>query len=171
MNANLEQFSTSGKAAVDSLLCVANTALASAERVAALNLSTSRQFVQDSTSAAKAVFGAKDPQAAMATIQSALVQPSVEIAVAYTKALYQISADAHQELSKLFESQFAGFQKTAGGMLDNASKSAPAGSEALIASVKAVLAKANAAFDTASTINKSLAESTQATVAAVTATK
>ena len=37
-----EQFAAANKAAVDALLTVANTALASAERVAALNLNTAR---------------------------------------------------------------------------------------------------------------------------------
>jgi hypothetical protein len=40
MSLNTEQFTAANKATVDSLLAVANTALASAERIAALNLDT-----------------------------------------------------------------------------------------------------------------------------------
>ena len=42
MSINTEQFTAANKATVDSLLSVANTALASAERIAALNLNTAR---------------------------------------------------------------------------------------------------------------------------------
>ena len=40
-----EQFASANKATVDSLLSLANTALASAERIAALNLNTARAAV------------------------------------------------------------------------------------------------------------------------------
>ena len=52
MSINLEQFAASNKAAVDSLLAVANTALASAERIAALNLGAARSALEDTSSAA-----------------------------------------------------------------------------------------------------------------------
>ncbi|HET6718808.1 MAG TPA: phasin family protein, partial [Rhodocyclaceae bacterium] len=42
-----EQFAAANKVAVDSLLTVANTALASAERIAALNLNTARSIIED----------------------------------------------------------------------------------------------------------------------------
>ena len=66
-----EQFAAANKATVDSLLSVANTALASAERIAALNLNTARAVMEDSVSGAKALMGAKDVQDAM-SIQASL---------------------------------------------------------------------------------------------------
>ena len=57
-----EQFAAANKATVDSLLSLANTALASAERIAALNLNTARSVMEDSVSSAKAIMGAKDVQ-------------------------------------------------------------------------------------------------------------
>src|SRR5574343_2003387 len=50
MSINTEQFIAANKATVDSLLAVANTALASAERIAALNLNTARSALEDTAS-------------------------------------------------------------------------------------------------------------------------
>ena len=77
MSLNVEQFAAANKATVDSLLSVANTALASAERIAALNLNTARAALEDTAAGVKTVMGAKDPQAALAA-QNALAQPAVE---------------------------------------------------------------------------------------------
>ena len=92
MSVNFEQFTSANKATVDSLLAVANTALASAERIAALNLNTARSVMEDSVSGAKALMGAKDVQEAL-SIQASLAQPNVEKAVAYSRSVYEISAD------------------------------------------------------------------------------
>ena len=122
MSINTEQFAAANKATVDSLLSVANTALASAERIAALNLNTARAALEDTASGVKTVLEAKDPQAALAA-QSALVQPAVEKAVAYSESLYEISNEAQQELTKMFEAQFGEFQKSVAGMVEMAAKS------------------------------------------------
>ena len=50
-----EQFAVANKAAVDSMLSLANTALASAERIAALNLNTARSVLEDSVANTKAI--------------------------------------------------------------------------------------------------------------------
>ena len=100
-----EQFASANKATVDSLLSLANTALASTERIAALNLNTARSLVEDSVSGAKAMMGAKDVQEAL-SIQASLTQPNVEKAVAYSRSVYEISAQIQEELSKMVEGQF-----------------------------------------------------------------
>jgi phasin family protein len=101
-----EQFAAANKATVDSLLSLANTALASAERIAALNLNTARSVMEDSVSGAKALMGAKDVQEAL-SIQASLAQPNVEKAVAYSRSVYEISAQTPEELSKMVESSSA----------------------------------------------------------------
>ncbi|MCL2344283.1 MAG: phasin family protein [Desulfobulbus sp.] len=162
-----EQFAAANKAAVDSLLSVANAALASAERIAALNLNTARSVLEDSVSGTKALFGAKDVQEAL-SIQASLAQPNVEKAVAYSRSVYEISAQAQEELSKTMETQFSGFQKQVADLLDKAAKSAPAGSDVAVAAVKSALAAANSAFDNLNKAAKQVAEITEANVAAAT---
>jgi phasin family protein len=162
-----EQFAVANKATVDSLLSLANTALASAERIAALNLNTARSLMEDSVSGAKALMGAKDVQEAM-SIQASLAQPNVEKAVAYSRSVYEISAQTQEELSKMVEAQFGDFQKTVATLLDQAAKSAPAGSDVAVAAVKSAIAAANSAFDNMNKAAKQVAEIAEANVAAAT---
>ncbi len=167
MSVNTEQFAAANKAAVDSLLSVANTALASAERIAALNLNTARAVIEDSMSNAKALMGAKDVQEAL-SIQASLAQPNVEKAVAYGKSVYEITSQTQEELSKMVEAQFGDFQKTVASLLEKAAKSAPAGSDVAVAAVQSAIAAANSAFDNMSKAAKQVAEIAQNNVAVAT---
>ena len=162
-----EQFAVANKAAVDSMLSLANTALASAERIAALNLNTARSVLEDSVSGAKAIMGAKDAQEAI-TIQASLAQPNVEKAVAYSRSVYEISAQTQEEVTKMLEAQFGDFQKQIANLLDKASKSAPAGSDVAVAAVKSAIAAATSAFDNMNKAAKQVAEIAEANVAAAT---
>ena len=162
-----EQFASANKSTVDSLLALANTALASAERIAALNLNTARSVLEDGVSGAKALLGAKDVQEAL-SIQASLAQPNVEKAVAYSRSVYEISAQTQEELSKMVAAQFGEIQKTVTALLDKAAKSAPAGSDVAVAAVKSAIAAANSAFDNMNKAAKQVAELAEANVAAAT---
>ncbi|TXI74031.1 MAG: phasin family protein [Dechloromonas sp.] len=146
MSLNTEQFAAANKAAVDSLLSVANTALASAERIANLNLETARAAFEDSAANTKALLGAKDVQEAI-SIQASLAQPNIDKAVAYGRSVAEISTQTQEELAKLVEAQFGDFQKSVAGMLEKAAKSAPAGSDVAVAAVQSAIAAATSAFD------------------------
>ncbi len=167
MSINPEQFAAANKATVDSLLSVANTALASAERIAALNLNTVRSALEDSVSGAKSVMAAKDPQEAL-KLQSSLAQPAVEKAVAYSRSVYEITSQTQQELAKMVEAQFGDFQKSMAGMVEMATKSAPAGSESAVAAIQNAIAAATSAFGNMNTVAKQFAETAQANIASVT---
>lgn len=170
MNMNIEQLAASNKAAVDSLLAVANTALATAERVAALNLGAARTALEDSASATKAVLSAKDPQEAVA-VQSSLVKPAVEKAVDYSRSLYEISSESQQQLAKMLESQFADFQKQVATLVEQASKVAPAGSETIVSAMQNAVNQANAAFGNMTAMAKQITDVAQANIAAATKRK
>jgi hypothetical protein len=62
MSVTTEQFASANKANVETLLTLANTAFASAERLAALNLNTARAMLEDSVANAKALLAVKDVQ-------------------------------------------------------------------------------------------------------------
>lgn len=165
MSINTEQFAAANKATVDSLLSVANTALASAERIAALNLNTARAALEDTVSGVKTVMDAKDPQAAMAA-QTSLAKPAVEKAVAYSQSVYEITTQTQQELAKMVEAQFGDFQKNIAGLVEMATKSAPAGSEGAVAAIQSAIAAANSAFGNMSSVAKQFSEAAQANMAA-----
>ena len=172
-----EQFAEANKASVDAMLTLANTALASAERIAALNLNTARSMLEDGVANAKAMLGAKDAKEFL-SVQASLAQPGLEKAVAYTRSVYEISAQSKEEISKLLETQFSDYQKTVMSLLEKATKNAPAGSDVAVNAVKSAINSATTAFEN---INKAarqvadiaetnLAAATNATVKAVGAT-
>jgi phasin family protein len=162
-----EQMASANKANIESILTLANTAFASAERLAALNLNTARNLLEDTVSSAKALMGAKDIQELM-NIQASLAQPTVEKAVAYSRSIYEIASATQEELTKVFEAQFAEANKTMTSALDKAVKNAPAGSDVAVAAVKSAIAAANSAYDSMTKAAKQVAEIAEANVAAAT---
>jgi len=162
-----EEFTSANKVAVDSLLSLANTALASAERIAALNMDTARSALEDGVAGSKAVLSAKDPQEALSA-STAMAQPGIEKAVAYSRNVYEISAQTQAEVSKTLESQFNSFQEQVSDLMSKTAKSAPVGSDVAVAAVKSGIAAANTAFDNMNKAAKQVAEMTEANVTAAT---
>ncbi|WP_126447188.1 phasin family protein [Sulfuricystis multivorans] len=162
-----EQFAGATKANVETLLTIANTAFASAERLAALNLNTARTLLEDGVNTAKALMGAKDVQE-LVSLQTSLAQPAFEKVVAYSKSVYEIASQTQEEFSKIFDSQYAEINKNVANALDKAAKNAPAGSDVAVAAVKSALAAANSAYETMNKAARQVAEMAEANVAAAT---
>ena len=167
MIATTENLASANKASVEAFLTLANTAFASAERLAALNLNTARSFLEDGMANAKALLGAKDLQQHV-SLQSPLAQPSVEKLVSYSRNVYEIATQTQEEVSKIVESQFAEVNKNVASALDKAVKNAPAGSDVAVAAVKSAIAAANSAYDNMSKAAKQVAEIAEANMAAAT---
>ncbi|MBS3936376.1 MAG: phasin family protein [Sulfuritalea sp.] len=162
-----EQLAGANKAGVETLLTIANTAFASAERLAALNLNTARTLLEDSVSNAKTLLAAKDVQELM-SMQAALAQPTFEKAVSYSRSLYEIANQTQEEFSKIFDSQYVELNRNVASALDKAVKNAPAGSDVAVAAVKSAIAAANSAYETMNKAAKQVAEMAEANVAAAT---
>lgn len=162
-----DQITAANKVGIEALLTLANTAFASTERLAALNLFTARSVLEDSVSGAKGLFSVKTPQELLG-YQTTLAQPAVEKAVAYSRSLYEIATQTREEMSKLFEIQLAEVNKTMSATLDQAAKNAPAGSDFAFTAAKSALAAANSAYDNVTKVVKQVTEITEANVAAAT---
>jgi len=162
-----EQFSSVNKANVETIMTFANTAFASAERIAALNLNTARTLLEESVSNAKSLLAVKDVQELM-NLQTSLAQPALDKAIAYSRSLYEIATQTQEEFGKIVESQFAEVNKNVATVLDKAAKNAPAGSDVAVAAVKSAIAAANSAYDTMTKAAKQVAEIAEANVAAAT---
>lgn len=151
----------------ETLLTIANTAFDSAERLAALNLSTARSLLEDSIANAKALLAVKEVKD-LISVQAALAQPTVEKAVAYSRSLYEIATEAQGELSKAVGSQVSDLSKNVTSALDNVVKYAPEASDGAVSAVKSAIVAANSAYDSMARAAKQVAEITEANVAAAT---
>lgn len=92
------------KTAIDTYQAFAKIFLTSAERLAALNLSTAREVIDDQSALARAMLGARSPNEA-GDVQGTLAQPMLDKALAYSRGSYEILAETQSELSRLLVSQ------------------------------------------------------------------
>jgi phasin family protein len=142
---NNDAFLAAQKTAVDTLLSVVNTALASAERVAALNLHATREAFEDMASNGKAVLSVKSAQEAMA-LPVNMAQPHIEKGVAYTRSVYEITSAAREDATAIVEDKFEEFKKSMATLAEKIAVASPAGSEVAIATLKSAVESANQAF-------------------------
>ncbi len=167
-----EQFIASAKTAVSDLAEMAATSLAGAEKLAELNLATAKAALADSAEQVQAAFSAKAPQDLAAV--TGLVQPMVEKAAAYGRAVAGIVTETGTALSKAAEAKFADVQAQALASIDAALKNAPAGSEVAVSAFKSALAAGQQALETAqastkqavAAVEKNFAEATEVAVKA-----
>jgi phasin family protein len=142
----VEEVLATQKTNVETLLGLTSKAFEGVEKMVELNLSASKAALSESGEHAKALLGVKDAQELMA-LQSSVLQPLAEKTAAYSRHLYEIATGASSEFSKIFESQTAEAQQKFVGLIDSATKNAPAGSEAAVAVMKNAVAAASNALE------------------------
>ena len=166
-----EQIASANKAGVEAMLGLAGQQFAAFERLSALNFNAAKAAFEEGLSRTKALLGAKDAQEYFSLSASAS-QPALEKAVAYSRSVYEIAAQTQGEVAKFLEARSAELSKNLVGILDKASKNAPAGSDVAVAAVKSALAAASTAYDSFSKVAKQATEMAEANfTAATTATK
>lgn len=168
MPTSAETFAATGSV-FETSLDASRTLFESVERMTALNLNTSRSFFEDGTAAIEAVLAAKNPKELLA-VQNSVAQPFAEKVLAYYRSAYEIAAQTLEEAMKPFEIQFSEANKSFARALENAAKSAPAGSEIALAAVRSAIATANSAYDQVNKTVRQVVEMTETNVANATAT-
>ena len=165
----VEQVMASQKASVETLLGLTSKAFEGVEKIVELNLTASKAALAESAEHAKAMLSVKDAQELMA-LQSGLLQPLAEKTAAYNRHLYDIATGSTAEFSKAFEGQAAEAQHKFMGLVDNAAKNAPAGSETAVAVMKSAVAAANNALESVQKAVKQATDVAEANFNAVAAT-
>lgn len=141
-----EQVLASHKANIETLFGLTHKAFEGVEKLVELNVQATKAALAETANHAQAVMGVKDAQELLA-LQAGMVQPLAEKTAAYSRHLYDIASAAGADIGKTFESQAADAQKKFVGLVDNAAKNAPAGSETAVAVMKSAVAAANNAFE------------------------
>jgi phasin family protein len=165
----VEQVLASQKANVETLLGLTSKAFEGVEKIVELNLTASKAALAESGETAKAFMSAKDAQELLA-LQSGLLQPLAEKTAAYSRHLYDITTSSTAELTKAFEGQAADAQKKFAGIIDNAAKNAPAGSESAVAMMKSAVAAASNALESVQKAVKQATDVAESNFNAVAAT-
>jgi len=165
----VEQVMASQKASVETLLGLTSKAFEGVEKIVELNLSASKAALAETGDTAKALLSAKDAQELLA-LQSSLFQPLAEKTAAYSRHLYDIATGSAAEFGKALEGQAAEAQQKFMGLVDNAAKNAPAGSETAVAVMKSAVAAASNALESVQKAVKQATEVAEANFNAVSAT-
>ncbi|MET3381270.1 phasin family protein [Variovorax paradoxus] len=173
-----DQILAAQKANLETLFGLTTKAFEGVEKLVELNVTASKAALAEAQNTAQAALSVKDAQELL-TLQASLFQPLAEKTAAYSRHLYDIAQGTGAEFSKAFEAKAAEAQQAFVGLVDSASKNAPAGSETAVAVLKSAVAAANNAFESVQKAVKQASDvaeanfnavSTQAVAAAKTAT-
>jgi phasin family protein len=162
-----EQIAATNKAGVEAILGFAHSQFAAFERLSALNFNATKAAFDEGISHAKALLSAKDVQDVV-NLNAAAAQPTLEKAIAYSRNVYEITAQTNGELVKSIEMQAAELNKNLVGLLDKISKNAPAGSDVAVTAVKSALVAANSAYENFTKAAKQATEMAESNFAAAT---
>lgn len=155
------------KANLETFKAVQNTLFEGFEKLVDLNMKVVKATMDELNEKTNETIAIKDPQEAL-SMSSALVQPTAEKAVAYSKHVYDIVSNVQTELAKLAETQLTQGQKQLQEAFEQAASNAPAGSESLMNVLKSMAAQTNAAYENVAKAAKQAAEATEKNIQAAT---
>jgi phasin family protein len=164
-----EQVLAAQKANVQTLFGLTSKAFEGVEKLVELNLQVAKAALGEAGEVSTAALSVKDAQELL-SLQASMLQPSAEKAAAYSRHVYDIAAATNAEVVKVAEAQLADFQKSFMGLVDSASKNAPAGTENAVALVRSAVAAANNAFESVQKAAKQAADVAEANFQAMTNT-
>ena len=164
-----EQLIAAHKANVETLFGLTNKAFEGIEKLVELNLQVTKAALGEAGDTARAALSVKDAQELLA-LQAGLLQPGAEKAAAYSRHLYDIASATNAEVTKAVEAQLGDAQKKFMGLVESASKNAPAGTENVVALVRSAVAATNNALESVQKAAKQAADVAEANFQAVTST-
>lgn len=164
-----EQVLAAQKANLQTLYGLTGKAFEGVEKLVDLNLQLAKAALAEANETTVAALSVKDAQELL-SLQASLLQPAAEKAAAYGRHVYDIAAATNAEVTKVAESQLADAQKKFLGLVDSASKNAPAGTENAVALVRSAVAAANNAFESVQKAAKQASDVAEANFQAMTNT-
>jgi phasin family protein len=164
-----EQFSNATKANFESQFAIFSSLTSKAfegiEKLVELNITAAKASLEESTVTARQLLAAKDPQEFFA-LSAAQAQPNTEKAISYSRQLAAIAAGTQAEFTKAAEEQIAETNRKVISLVDEVSKNAPAGSENVVALIKATVGNANAGYEQLSKTAKQASQALETNVSA-----
>jgi phasin family protein len=161
-----EQIVAAHKAQLTALHELTKKALVTVEKIAELNVQSSKAALEEHAEQAHALLSVKDIKELTKLQQNAL-QPLAEKAASYNRHLFEIASGLGNEFSQLAESQMADAQKQFVAAVESAMKNLPNGSELAQAAMQGALTQATSAMDSVHQAFKQSTEAAQTNFAAM----
>lgn len=162
-----EQFSAATKNNLETqlalLTALTGKAFESAEKIIELNMSVAKASLEETTANARQLLAAKDPQEFIA-LTTSQAQPNNEKAAAYGRQVMGIVSGLQAEMTKAAEAQIGEHSRKLATLVDEVSKSAPAGSENVVAFMKTAIANANAGYEQLTKTTKQAVEAMEGNI-------
>jgi phasin family protein len=152
-----EQFMNSIKQSQSAMVEMLAKSIECMEKHIDLNLKAAKANLADATEASGQLMGVKDVPEFYATVQT-VSQPAVGKAASYGRNVYSINAEAAAEFAKMVEQRMEEVNKAMATSINEMAKSAPAGSEGMVAMMKSAFAASNSAFDAINKAAKQVVE-------------
>lgn len=161
MNSFQEQFSAATRTNLETqlalLTAMTGKTFESVEKVIELNMNVAKAALEESTSNVRQLLAAKDPQEFIA-LSTSQAQPNAEKAASYGREVMAIMSGLQAEVTKAAESQIGEHSRKFASLVEEVSKTAPAGSENVVAFMKTAIANANAGYEQLSKSGKQAVE-------------
>lgn len=162
-----EQFSEAARANLEAqtnaLTALFTQAFDNVEKIVDLNLNTAKTSLEDTTITLKQLLAARDPQDFF-SLTAAQAQPAAAKAIAYGRSLAGIASNAQAELTRSAEEQISQAGRVLSGMVDDASRNAPAGTENVVALFKTAIGNVNAGYEQFNKNSRQAAEAVEANI-------
>lgn len=157
-NLDMEQLANTQKAHAEVMMALVRTGLDGAERLTTLNLSASRDLLNNVVASTKEMLSAKDVQD-LVKINTATNQPGISKLMDYSRNLYEISSEMQKQITSVMESQYQTLTKNASSAIEKSTSSTPVvGGEVFAAAMKTMLNASNTAYDNISSMAKQLSD-------------
>ncbi|MBM3374603.1 MAG: phasin family protein [Betaproteobacteria bacterium] len=156
-NLNPEQLMNSIKQTQSAMVEMLAKSIECMEKHIDLNLKAAKANLADATEASGQLMGVKDVPDFYATVQT-VSQPAVGKAASYGRNVYSINAETAAEFAKMVEQRMEEVNKAMSASINEMAKTAPAGSEGMVAMMKSAFAASNSAFDAINKAAKQVVE-------------
>lgn len=165
MSQHHEGIAQQQQAGLKASFALASIVLESGERVLALGVEASRQWLDEQGRRGEQWLAIRSPQD-LATFPAESWAPWIERSLQLARRSHEISAQAGESIGKVIDAQVAEAQKTYGQLIDNFARSAPAGSESAVAAVRSSADAVNQAIGRINLAARQFAEVAEANLAA-----
>ncbi len=169
MSTTPEQMSAAAKLAIESQVTLfsslAQKTFAGFEKLIELNLSVAKTSMEESHAVYNRMLASKEPNTFFSG-SSTMTQPTAQRAMSYAQQVAGIATEIQSEFSKAAELQVAENQRKLAAMMEQASKSAPAGSESAIAMMTSMMSKATEGYEQITRTTRQAVESMEGNIAA-----
>ncbi len=162
-----ENMSKAQKENLEAMMKLSQKAFEGVEKMVELQLNAAKSSLQETSEKFKALMSVKDAQDVV-NLNKEMAAPAAEKALAYSRAIYDIASQTSSEVQRLIDAQIAESNKKLVDALDEFSKNAPPGSDAVVSMMKQTLTAANSAYETANKAARQVVEMAERNLKAAT---